>query len=652
MEVRRRSDAPNCALLRARPCRRVAAAALPGVPLSRAKLEDTYDVIVIGSGIGGLAAAAALASAAGLRVCVLERQSTPGGYLQAFWRGPYAWETGVHAIGRMEEGSLDHSIMALLAGGDLKWARIPDPYDTVLLNGRSIELRTGLDAWRGAALAEFPGEAEGIDKWLALIRAWPLTLNLMVAGRLLAAALPAAAAGPAARLFGRRFMAWLAAQTGDHLMDSVTQARRSLLCFVDPELRALITAQWPYVGVPPGVGHGAAALGLSEYFQRGAFFPVGGGTRMVELMVARIEAAGGCLVREAEVEAILLDGPSGRAAGVAVRDSRPLSPGAAPAAAPATAPRRELRAARGVVSDAGAANTFRKLLPPGALAARPALARQAERVLSLPHTPPYLLVSLGIPGDLPPQLRARGSYLAFSEADSTAAMERQAAAEPGGAPFPWAFITSRSEHDPEWRRARPGRATLQVLAPVPWSWFEGWVGTSVHRRGKEYEAFKKGLADQLLAETLAKICPEVVGRADVVNIATPLTAQDYQDTFQGACYGLAHSLDAAAARHEGALGTRTALPGLYLTGQDVLGDGVILAAAAGLLAAAHIAPLRVLPALLGRLLASALRRGGGGAAAGGGGAEGAGAGGAGGGKGAPRGAPQPEPARAAPGIEN
>jgi hypothetical protein len=30
--------------------------------------------------------------------------------------------------GRMEEGSLDHSVMALLAGDELKWARIPDPY--------------------------------------------------------------------------------------------------------------------------------------------------------------------------------------------------------------------------------------------------------------------------------------------------------------------------------------------------------------------------------------------------------------------------------------------------------------------------------------------------------------------------------------------
>jgi hypothetical protein len=47
----------------------------------------------------------------------------------------------------------------------------------------------------------------------------------------------------------------------------------------DQDLRALMTAQWPYVGIPPGSGHGAVALGLCEYFQGGAFFPEGGGTR-------------------------------------------------------------------------------------------------------------------------------------------------------------------------------------------------------------------------------------------------------------------------------------------------------------------------------------------------------------------------------------
>jgi NADPH-dependent 2,4-dienoyl-CoA reductase/sulfur reductase-like enzyme len=66
---------------------------------AEAELSRGFDVVVVGSGMGGLAAAAALAAHARLRVAVLERQVTPGGYLQSFSRKGYTWETGVHAIG-------------------------------------------------------------------------------------------------------------------------------------------------------------------------------------------------------------------------------------------------------------------------------------------------------------------------------------------------------------------------------------------------------------------------------------------------------------------------------------------------------------------------------------------------------------------------
>ena len=79
--------------------------------------------------------------------------------------------------------------------------------------------------------------------------------------------------------------------------------------------------------------------------------------------------------------------------------------------------------------------------------------------------------------------------------------------------------------------------------------------------------------------------------------AAPNPCSDYQDTVQGACYGIAHTPTTARLRHDGTLATLTQLPGLLLTGQDVLGDGVILAAVSGLLAAAHVAPLAVVGAV-------------------------------------------------------
>jgi hypothetical protein len=164
-------------------------------------------------GMGGLAAAAALARHAGMRVAVLERQDTPGGYLQSFSRpsaaapgaATYTWETGVHAIGacvwgggclgsgigcvliaasgcvlaarptnkeptqietkknkkgRLKDGGLDRAVFDLTVGRACPWRRIPDPYDTVVFDGRTIELFKGADKWRAAALAEWPHERE------------------------------------------------------------------------------------------------------------------------------------------------------------------------------------------------------------------------------------------------------------------------------------------------------------------------------------------------------------------------------------------------------------------------------------------------------------------------------------------------------------
>ena len=60
-------------------------------------MSEPYDVIVIGAGLGGLAAAARLARAR-KRVLVLEHHSVPGGYAHEFRRGKYRFEVALHAL--------------------------------------------------------------------------------------------------------------------------------------------------------------------------------------------------------------------------------------------------------------------------------------------------------------------------------------------------------------------------------------------------------------------------------------------------------------------------------------------------------------------------------------------------------------------------
>ncbi len=65
-----------------------------GQPYRKHDPKEPFDAIVIGSGLGGLAAAAMLARHGGQRVLVLEKHYMPGGFTHVFRRRGYEWDVG------------------------------------------------------------------------------------------------------------------------------------------------------------------------------------------------------------------------------------------------------------------------------------------------------------------------------------------------------------------------------------------------------------------------------------------------------------------------------------------------------------------------------------------------------------------------------
>ncbi len=130
-----------------------------------AGIADSYDAIVIGSGIGGLTAAALLAKYGGQKVLVLERHYTAGGFTHVFRRPGYEWDAGVHYIGRVNEpdspvrAAFDH-----VTEGRLGWNPMPDVYDRISIGDRHYDFPTGLDRFRARMIESFPEERRAIDR--------------------------------------------------------------------------------------------------------------------------------------------------------------------------------------------------------------------------------------------------------------------------------------------------------------------------------------------------------------------------------------------------------------------------------------------------------------------------------------------------------
>lgn len=92
-------------------------------------VPEKWDVIIIGSGIGGLACAAALEKR-GRRSLVVQQDAVPGGLTQTFCRKGFTRDVGVHYAGQMEPGEDPGRLLGWLCDGRITMASLGPVYDT------------------------------------------------------------------------------------------------------------------------------------------------------------------------------------------------------------------------------------------------------------------------------------------------------------------------------------------------------------------------------------------------------------------------------------------------------------------------------------------------------------------------------------------
>lgn len=516
-----------------------------------------WDAIVIGSGLGGLTSAALLAKHAGWRVLVLERHYTPGGFTHVFRRRDYEWDVGLHYIGDVQNPRAGTRLLfEHLTEGRLEWASMGEVYDRIVIGDDSYDYVAGAKAFTARMKAYFPDEGDAIDRYVQLIREAARTAGPFFAAK----AMPPVIAGTAGRLMKRGFSKWARRTTKEVLAELTSNTR----------LQAVLAGQFGDYGLPPGQSSFAMHAVLARHYLWGGSYPVGGSARIYPAIAPHIEKTGGVVAVSADVERILVDGS--RVTGVRMADGREVF-------------------SKVVISNAGAANTYLKLLPEQ-VAQRGGIADGLRKTgASAAHVCAYVGFrktdqELGLP---------RHNLWLYPSEDHDGNVARFLA-DPAHEPLPIVYVSFPSAKDPSFQERYPGRATVELISVVPWEAFEKWKDTRWHHRGEDYEQLKQSFADRML-DALERQLPGLRAQIDVIELSTPLSTRHFTNYERGEIYGLAHT----PARFElPFLEPRTPVKGLYLTGQDLISCGIAGALASGYLTSSVLLGRNLLAKATGR----------------------------------------------------
>lgn len=519
-------------------------------------LAEHWDAIVVGSGIGGLSVAATLAKLAGKRVLVLERHYTAGGFTHTFRRPGYEWDVGVHYIGDVSDprGSA-RRIFDFITDGELEWADMGEVYDRIILGENSYDFVKGRENFRAQLHEYFPSDKDAINRYLKKVLATAGKAKLFFAEK----AMPPFVS----TLFGgmmRRPALKHGLRTTRDVLEEITR---------NQELIGVLTGQFGDYGLVPAESSFFIHALVANHYLRGAAYPIGGAARIAETILPVIESTGGEVVTNAEVAQITIE--KGQAVGVTLLDGR------------------ELRAPT-VISDAGAANTFAKLVPRQEAQAAGFSAKVDSVGTSIAHFSLYIGLE-GTTEDLGLEKTNLWVYRDHKHEENFKRFEADI-----NAPLPVVYLSFPSAKDPDFERRYPGHSTIEAVTLGPYEPFRAWENTSWKKRGSEYDELKASLSQRLL-DMMYKHAPATRGRVEIAELSTPLTTREFTAHPRGGIYGLRHTTHRFGQRW---LRPRTPIEGLYLTGADVASAGVVGALMGGMLCSSAVLKANVLGRVLKR----------------------------------------------------
>ena len=435
-----------------------------------------YDIVIIGSGLGGLLCGAVL-SKEGYSVCVLEKNGIPGGCFQGFKRFGRTLDTGVHYIGSMDEGEILHRCFSYLDIMDeMKLIRLnEDCFDRIVYPDKSYSYAMGEERFIEMLAKDFPDERENLQRYIKIISdiADAVTVEGFRKGKISTSNLD---------IFS--LSAW-------KTIAGITQNER---------LRHLLSNPAMLYGGDKAVSTFYIHAMTTSSYLHGSYRFLGSSMQLTDALIRKIEGNGGKVITRAQATAIRCD--QNRVSGVEVNNE-------------------ELIKAKHVISTMHPMKTLE-------ITDRTTNIRKAylSRLRSLPNSYGFFTVYLIKKKNSDPYI----NHNIYFYADGQDAWHRTSFPDDKGV---IGVLTSMRPNEEDIRYT----SVVELLTPMLYKEVEPWKDTLYERRGDDYRQFKERKTEEIF-RFVRQFDPAILENTEQIVTTTPLSYRDYTGTPEGSAYGI------------------------------------------------------------------------------------------------------------------
>lgn len=507
---------------------------------SEVRNQEIYDVIVIGAGGGGLAAASTLARA-GKRILLIEQRPVVGGYMSSFKRGDYNFEVSHMAMESLDSGHHTRDLMIELGIMDrLSYVRL-DPMYRIIFPDSIVDIPADPDKYKEMLEKQYPREADGIDDFFDDLESIYTFASIVFPmkrgdypGYIWSALTHPVSFWPLLKYINSTFP--------EVIMDYNIK---------DPKL--LMTMCMYAFGMGGDIINmsGVVAMGFLSVLHYGGYnYVLGGGTAISKALEDNIRDSGGEILLSTRVDKILIE--NGRAAGVRTSDGREYK-------------------SRYIVSNANGPDTFFKLV------GREHLPEDyVKKLETLKIGNSVFLVYLGVNRDYRKYFPDGTGQLFI--VDETSDLIKLGMYFIEGIPEKIPYVLfNNSCVDPG--LAPEGKNVLHIMTALPYDWNNGWKEKEDY---KKYTDLKNNVG-RILIKRLEKYLPDLSRHVEVMEVATPRTMEHFTSNPGGSIFGWDNTVNQS---HIYRLPQNTPIDNLYLAGAWTYpGGGQSTVLRSGLLAA-------------------------------------------------------------------